>query len=238
MSLELSMNDFKKNLMSKEKIIEDLKSERDKLIRNQNFSLFEGKKEINNNELELAEKTKKEVCVLVIKAAESLIPKNSQKIMSENERNELSYNQCISLYIILELYPKNPTIHFNLGFSYLNMKKFDKAKDCFSQALSNCQDQKNVHIILHKIAECNVGLSNLEEAIVNLKNSISIRGDYCESYYLLGKINMYMRNEGEAFKYYSNIYSINPDFLDIRQIYNELEKSRKQNLSNDKFNLW
>lgn len=136
---------------------------------------------------------------------------------------------------VVEKDPKNALGHANLGFVYLQMKKYDQAIDAFKTALK--YDPKNV-TALYNLGITNYELGKKKLAIENLKAAAEAApaGNKFLAYYKLGEIYQEQKKYPQAIEVYQKSIQDDPTMWNshfkLGQLY---EKTKQKDLALEEF---
>jgi Flp pilus assembly protein TadD len=117
---------------------------------------------------------------------------------------------------IVEITPKDSVAHYNLGNTYKDLAKFEKAEVSYKQAItlkSNFAEANyNLGIVLKE-------LDKFEEAEKHYKQAIKLKPNFADAYNNLGTIFERLGKLEEAEKHYKQAIKLKPNFADA---YNNL----------------
>jgi len=120
----------------------------------------------------------------------------------------------------VEVSPKSPKAHNNMGDVYSLEGNLEKAAEEFSRAIELKPDYADAY---HNLASVYQKMGRIDEAIMNYKKAVSINPFLYQSYQNLGVIYLNKHQVDLAKEYFSKVLEIAPDNASVRQILRESE---------------
>jgi tetratricopeptide (TPR) repeat protein len=120
----------------------------------------------------------------------------------------------------VEVSPKSPKAHNNMGDVYSLEGNLEKAASEFIRAI---ELRPNYADAYHNLANTYEKMGKTDEAIINYKQAVSINPLLYQSYLNLGIIYLNKKQDNLAKDYFRRVLEIKPDNISVRQILKELE---------------
>lgn len=107
-----------------------------------------------------------------------------------------------------QLVPEEPTVHNNLGVSFLELNRFKEAKVAFEKAIAI---KDNYFQAYNNLAKSEFKLGYLNQAEASDRKAISLNSDYIDAHHGLAKTLQALQRYPEAVTSYNTVLKINPN---------------------------
>jgi len=113
---------------------------------------------------------------------------------------------------LITKFPQSFVIYNILGVANARLRRFDRAIECFTNALRIKPDLADAHNYLGLTL---ADLDRREEAIASFTKALRIKPDYLEAQYNMGNTLFNLDRRDEAFDCYTKVVQIKPDFAEV-----------------------
>ncbi len=146
------------------------------------------------------------------------------KLKNDAKASELYARYC-------KLFPDEPKTYVLMGICYLHLKEYEKAKDCFEQAIEKDPEMEDPLTIsaYQDLAFCYLYLKEYESAIKTIDKAIELDVNYdAELYITKGSLLLEMNNSSAAKDAFTEALELdsfnNPDtYLNIALVYQQFK---------------
>lgn len=143
--------------------------------------------------------------------ANHLIQSVKQNLVSEDKKPGYLQTAGVEMKEALRLYPKNFEALFGLGELYTTTKEYDKALECYKQALAyNTGDSKAIN----NLGNTYFRMGKYQEAFETLNNAIKLFPNGYEGYNNIGSVYFATGQYQQAAEVYKTAINLSPGYVD------------------------